>query len=171
MKVQLLDEHQEVVLDSRVDECTEIEGFSDAEIPITLSLPTNLSPGRYEVKLLLSADKEGTLFYPIHKIHDKDVPYIEVVEAQEKPLMAKVEVFLADDSNNKIESGSVDLSQMSPFKLAVSLRTSEDKCYSGPITMLTEDVQTKEKIYVRDMGGITTLGVLCVLPKLPAPAC
>lgn len=149
MRVQLLDEHQEVVLDSRVDECTEIEGFSDAEIPITISLPTNLSPGRYEVKLLLSADKEGTLFYPIHKIHDKDVPYIEVIEAQEKPLMAKVEVFLADDSNNKIASGSVDLSQMSPFKLAVSLRTSEDKCYSGPITMLTEDVQTKEKIYVR----------------------
>lgn len=149
MRVQLLDEHQKVVLDSQVDECTEIEGFSDAEIPITLSLPTNLSPGRYEVELLLSADKEGTLFYPIHKIHDKDVPYIEVVEAQEKPLMAKVEVFLADDSNNKIESGSVDLSQMSPFKLAVSLRTSEDKCYSGPITMLTEDVQTKEKIYVR----------------------
>ena len=36
MRVQLLDEHQEVVLDSRVDECTEIEGFSDAEIPITL---------------------------------------------------------------------------------------------------------------------------------------
>ena len=61
MKVQLLDEHQEVVLDSRVDECTEIEGFSDAEIPITISLPTNLSPGRYEVKLLLSADKEGTI--------------------------------------------------------------------------------------------------------------
>ena len=24
---------------------------------------------------------------------------------------------------------------------------------------------------VRDGGGITTLGVLCVLPKLPAPAC
>ena len=149
MKVQLLDEHQKVVLDSQVDECTEIEGFSEIEIPITLSLPTNLSPGRYEVKLLLSADKEGTLFYPINKIHDKDVPYIEVIEAQEKPLMAKVEVFLVDDSNNKIESGSVDLSQMSPFKLAVSLRTSEDKCYSGPITMLTEDVQTKEKIYVR----------------------
>ena len=149
MRVQLLDEHQEVVLDSRVDECTEMEGFSDAEFPITLSLPTNLSPGRYEVKLLLSADKEGTLFYPINKIHDKDVPYIEVIEAQENPLMAKVEVFLADDSNNKIEGGSVDLSQMSPFKLAVSLRTSEDKCYSGPITMLTEDVQTKEKFYVR----------------------
>ena len=149
MRVQLLDEHQEVVLDSRVDECTEIEGFSEIEIPITLSLSTSLAPGRYEVKLLLSADKEGTLFYSIHKIHDKDVPCIEVIEAQEKPLMAKVEMFLADDSNNKIESGSVDLSQMSPFKLAVSLRTSEDKCYSGPITMLTEDVQTKEKIYVR----------------------
>ena len=149
MRVQLLDEHQEVVLDSRVDECTEIEGFSDAEIPITISLPTNLSPGRYEVKLLLSADKEGTLFYPIHKIHDKDVPCIEVVEAQEKPLMAKVEVFLADDSNNKIASGSVDLSQTSLFKLAVSLRTSEDKCYSGHITMLAEDTQTKERTYVK----------------------
>ena len=59
MKVQLLDEHQEVVLDSQVDECTEIEGFSDAEIPITLSLSTSLAPGRYEVKFLLSAHNLG----------------------------------------------------------------------------------------------------------------
>ena len=59
MKVQLLDEHQEVVLDSQVDECTEIEGFSETEIPITLSLSTSLAPGRYEVKLLLSAHSLG----------------------------------------------------------------------------------------------------------------
>ena len=59
MKVQLLDEHQEVVLDSQVDECTEIEGFSETEIPITLSLSTSLAPGRYEVKLLLSAHNLG----------------------------------------------------------------------------------------------------------------
>ena len=59
MKVQLPDEHQEVVLDSQVDECTEIEGFSETEIPITLSLSTSLALGRYEVKLLLSADNLG----------------------------------------------------------------------------------------------------------------
>lgn len=106
-------------------------------------------PGRYEARLLLSADAEESLFYPINNIHDKEVPYIDVTEAEEKPLMAKVEVFMADDSNDKIESGSVDLSQTSLFKLAVSLRTSEDKCYSGHITMLAEDTQTKERTYVK----------------------
>lgn len=149
MRVQLLDEHQAVVLDNRVDECTEIEGFSETEIPITLSLHASLVPGRYEARLLLSADAEESLFYPINNIHDKEVPYIDIAEAEDKPLMAKVEVFLADDSNDKIENGSVDLSQTSLFKLAVSLRTSEDKCYSGHITMLAEDTQTKERTYVK----------------------
>ena len=78
MRVQLLDEHQAVVLDTRVDECTEIEGFSETEIPITLSLPASLVPGRYEVRLLLSADAEESLFYPINNIHDKEVPYIDI---------------------------------------------------------------------------------------------
>ena len=44
------------MLNTRVDELTEIEGFTEAEIPIVLSLPSSMTPGRYEVQLSLSAD-------------------------------------------------------------------------------------------------------------------
>ena len=152
LRVRLLDDRKAVVLDTRVDELTEIEGFTEAEIPIVLSLPSSMTPGRYEVQLSLSADAEETVVYPVNLIHDKDAAYIEVVKAQEKPLMDQVEVFFADDSNSKIESSSIDVSQMSIFKIAVMLRTSEGRNYEGNVSMSCEDLMTHEKIQVKGIN-------------------
>ncbi len=148
LRVQLLDGNGAVVLDTRVDELTEIEGFAEAEIPVVLSLPATLAPARYEVRLVASVDEAETQLCPINNIHDRDAAYIEVTKAQEKPLMAKVEVFLADDSHEKVESGSIDMTQMSVFKIGVSLRTSEGRSYEGPVTMFYEDTETLEKAQV-----------------------
>ena len=54
-----------VVLDTRVDALTEIEGFTETEIPITLSIPASLAPARYEVQLEMTGDEAETLHYPI----------------------------------------------------------------------------------------------------------
>lgn len=143
--VQLLDASQTVVLDTRANVPTEIEGFTEAEIPLTLSLPSQLNPARYEVHLMLWADAAETQPYPINNIHDKDAAYITVTEAQARPLMAKAEIFLADDANDKIALGSIDMNKMSLFKLAVALRTTEDQSYDGPVTIYSQDVVTGEK--------------------------
>ena len=152
LRVQLLDESKAVVLNTRVDELTEIEGFTEAEIPISLSLPISLVPGRYEVQLSLTGDAAETQDYPVNLIHDKDAAYIEVLKAQEKPLMDQVEVFFADDSNSRIESSSIDVSQMSNFKIAVMLRTSEGRNYEGNVSMSCEDLMTHEKIQVKGIN-------------------
>ena len=157
LRVQLLDASKTVVLNTRADKATEIEGFTEAEIPIVLSLPSSIAIGRYEVKLETSTDEAETLPCPINNIHDKDAAYIEVVKAQERPLMEKAEVFLADDSNEKIASGSIDISQVPNFKLAVALRTSENKSYEGPVSMFCEDIQTKEKIKIRGFDDHVTI--------------
>lgn len=149
LRVRLLDDRKAVVLNTRVDELTEIEGFTEAEIPIVLSLPGSMTPGRYEVQLSLSGDAEETVVYPVNLIHDKDAAYIEVLKAQEKPLMEQVEVFFADDSHEKIESGSVDVSKISFFKMAVLLRTSEGRNYEGNVSMFCEDLLTHEKTQVK----------------------
>ena len=157
LRVQLLDASKTVVLNTRADKATEIEGFTEAEIPIVLSLPAGIAIGRYEVKLETSTDEAETLPCPINNIHDKDAAYIDVVKAQERPLMAKAEVFLADDSNEKIASGSIDISRVPNFKLAVALRTSEGKSYEGPVSMFCEDIQTKEKIEIRGFDSHVTI--------------
>ena len=157
LRVQLLDASKTVVLNTRADKATEIEGFTEAEIPIVLSLPSGIAIGRYEVKLETSTDEAETLPCPINNIHDKDAAYIEVVKAQERPLMEKAEVFLADDSNEKIASGSIDISRVPNFKLAVALRTSEGKSYEGPVSMFCEDIQTKEKIKIRGFDDHVTI--------------
>ena len=149
LRVRLLDDRKAVVLNTRVDELAEIEGFTEAEIPIVLSLPSSMTPGRYEVQLSLSADAEETVVFPVNLIHDKDAAYIEVLKAQEKPLMDQVEVFFADDSHEKIESGSVDVSKISLFKMAVLLRTSEGRNYEGNVSMFCEDMMTHEKTQVK----------------------
>ena len=157
LRVQLLDASKTVVLNTRADKATEIEGFTEAEIPIVLSLPSGIAIGRYEVKLETSTDEAETLPCPINNIHDKDAAYIEVVKAQERPLMEKAEVFLADDSNEKIASGNIDISRVPNFKLAVALRTSEGKSYEGPVSMFCEDIQTKEKIKIRGFDDHVTI--------------
>ncbi|WP_244858975.1 thiol protease/hemagglutinin PrtT [Prevotella micans] len=157
LRVQLLDASKTVVLNTRADKSTEIEGFTEAEIPIVLSLPSGIAIGRYEVKLETSTDEAETLPCPINNIHDKDAAYIEVVKAQERPLMEKAEVFLADDSNEKIASGSIDISRVPNFKLAVALRTSENRTYEGPVSMFCEDIQTKEKIKIRGFDDHVTI--------------
>ena len=164
LRVQLLDASKTVVLNTRADKATEIEGFTEAEIPIVLSLPSGIAIGRYEVKLEISADEAETLPCPINNIHDKDAAYIEVVKAQERPLMAKAEVFLADDSNDRVASGSIDISKVSNFKLAVALRTSEGKSYEGPVSMFCEDIQTKEKIEIRGFDSHVTISSSLEVP-------
>lgn len=157
LRVQLLDASKTVVLNTRADKATEIEGFTEAEIPIVLSLPSGIAIGRYEVKLETSTDEAETLPCPINNIHDKDAAYIEVVKAQDRPLMEKAEVFLADDSNEKIASGSIDISRVPNFKLAVALRTSENRTYEGIVSMFCEDIQTKEKIKIRGFDDHVTI--------------
>lgn len=148
MRVQLRDENKTVVLSTRTEGATDIEGFTEAEIPIVLSLPSNLAPGRYEVMLQMFADEAETQPYPINNIHDKDAAYIEVLKAQDKPLMAKAEVFLADDSNERVQAGTIDMSKIPNFKLGVALRTSEGRSYEGLVTMLSEDILTMEQTQV-----------------------
>lgn len=71
--------------------------------------------------------------------------------------MAKAEVFLADDSNEKIETGSVDVSKVSIFKMGVSLRTSENLSYEGHVSLISEDVDTKEEIEVNGISDEVTI--------------
>lgn len=148
MRVKLLDEDGTVVLSVRTDNATEIEGFTTSEIPILLSFPASIKPARYKVLLEITADEEETQPYPINNIHDKDVAYVEVIKAQPRPIMAQTEVYLADDANDKIESGSIDISNGQLFKIAVSLLASEGRSYEGHITLLAEDVVTKERIKI-----------------------
>lgn len=164
LRVRLLDDRKAVVLNTRVDELTEIEGFTEAEIPIVLSLPSSMTPGRYEVQLSLSADAEETVVYPVNLIHDKDAAYIEVLKAQEKPLMDQVEVFFADDSHEKIESGSVDVSKISLFKMAVLLRTSEGRNYEGNVSMFCEDMMTHEKTQVKGIDDRVSISSSLSVP-------
>lgn len=164
LRVRLLDDRKAVVLDTRVDELTEIEGFTEAEIPIVLSLPSSMTPGRYEVQLFLSADAEETVVYPVNLIHDKDAAYIEVLKAQEKPLLDQVEVFFANDSHEKIESGSVDVSKISLFKMAVLLRTSEGRNYEGNVSMFCEDMMTHEKTQVKGIDDRVSISSSMSVP-------
>lgn len=152
LRVKLLDENQEVVLSTRVDQLTEIDGFSETEIPILLPVPAQLAPGYYQVKLEITSDEAETQDCPVNDIHDQDAAYIEVVKGEEKPLMAKAEVFLADDAHEKIEAGSIDVSKVSLFKMGVSLRTSENLSYEGHVSLISEDVDTKEKIEVKGIS-------------------
>lgn len=157
LRVKLLDENQEVVLSTRVDQLTEIDGFSETEIPILLSVPAQLAPGYYQVKLEITSDEAETQDCPVNGIHDQDAAYIEVVKGEEKPLMAKAEVFLADDAHVKIETRSVDVSKVSLFKMGVSLRTTEDRSYEGHVSLISEDVDTKEEIEVNGLSDDVTV--------------
>lgn len=148
MRVKLLDEDGTVVLSVRTDNATEIEGFTTSEIPILLSLPASIKPARYKVLLEITADEEETQPYPINNIHDKDAAYIEVIKAQPRPIMAQTEVYLADDTHAKIETGSIDISNGQLFKIAVSLLASEGRSYEGHIRLLAEDIVTKERIQI-----------------------
>ena len=164
LRVQLLDEAKQVVLNTRVDQLTEIEGFTEMEIPVKLSIPTDLAPARYEVKLEATRDKEETDFYPINNIHDKDAAYIEVVKAEEKPLMAKVEVFFSDNSEQKVESGVLDMSQTALFKIGVLLRTNEKLSYEGHVKMMCEDVELCETVAVNGIDDDVTVSSAFDIP-------
>lgn len=157
MRIKLLDENRQVVLDTRVDVPTEVEGFAETDIPVLLSLPRTLTAGRYEVKLELSGDEAETYLYPLNNIHDREVAYIEVAEAKEKPLMAKAEVFLADDSNEKVEGGCIDVSSMPLFKIGLSLRTTEGLSYEGKVMLYAEDLQTGERTPVRGVDDFVSV--------------
>lgn len=97
-------------------------------------------------------------------IHDKDAAYIEVLKAAEKPLMEQVEVFFADDSNERIESGCVDVAKMSNFKIAVLLRTTEGRSYEGNVYMYCEDLMTHAKTQVKGIDDWVSISSSVSVP-------
>lgn len=105
-----------------------------------------------------------TDFYPINNIHDKDAAYIEVVKAEEKPLMAKVEVFFSDNSEQKVESGVLDMSQSGLFKIGVLLRTNEKLSYEGHVKMMCEDVECCEQVAVNGIDDDVTVSSAFDIP-------
>lgn len=100
----------------------------------------------------------------VRLLDDRKAAYIEVVKAQEKPLMSQLEVFFADDSNSRIESNSIDVSQMSIFKIAVMLRTSEGRNYEGNVSMSCEDLMTHEKIQVKGLNDLVSVSSSVPVP-------
>ena len=164
LRVQLLDDAKQVVLNTRTDQVTEIEGFSEMEIPVKLDVPADLAPARYKVKLEVTRDQEETDFYHINNIHDKDAAYIEVVKAEEKPLMANVEVFLSDNTGEKVETGSIDMAQNSLFKIGVLLRTNEKRSYEGHVKMVCEDVESGETVAVSGIDDDVTVSAAFDIP-------
>jgi hypothetical protein len=108
--------------------------------------------------------EEETDFYPINNIHDKDAAYIEVVKAEEKPLMAKVEVFFSDNSEQKVESGVLDMSQTALFKIGVLLRTNEKLSYEGHVKMMCEDVELCETVAVNGIDDDVTVSSAFDIP-------
>ena len=164
LRVQLLDDAKQVVLNTRTDQVTEIEGFSEMEIPVKLDVPADLAPARYKVKLEVTRDQEETDFYHINNIHDKDAAYIEVVKAEEKPLMANVEVFFSDNSGEKVETGSIDMAQNALFKIGVLLRTNEKRSYEGHVKMVCEDVESGETVAVSGIDDDVTVSAAFDIP-------
>ena len=70
------------MLSIRVDQLAVIDGFSEAEIPILLSVPAQIAPGYYQVKLEITSDEAETQDCPVNGIHDQDAAYIEVVKGR-----------------------------------------------------------------------------------------
>ena len=77
---------------------------------ILLSVPAQLAPGYYRVKTGVTSDEAETRIVRSTVSTIRMQP-IEVVKGGGKPLMAKAEVFLADDSHRENESGNVDVSE------------------------------------------------------------
>ena len=153
LRVRLLNADHDAVLDTRVDKPTEIGGFTVEDIPVELSLSSSIAPGRYAVQLSASGDEAETRLYPVNNIHDKEQAYIEVIGEQKRPLMAKTEVFFSDNSGEKMESGSVDVSEVGLFKIGVSLLAADGRSYDIPVAMYSEDVETGERTQVAGISG------------------
>ncbi len=144
--LQLLDVNNTVAFEMRNSQITEFEGFAETDVPFVLSLPADLPPARYKIRLEMEKNYEPTVRYAVNNIHDKDAVYIEVVKPTEKPLMAEVEPFLADDANTRVISNSIDITVVRNFKIGVSLRTANDREYEGPVRFYCEDILTKARI-------------------------
>ncbi len=164
VKMRLCDENDKPVFETRNNTLTEFDSFFEAKTYIALSLPADIAPGRYKVWLEMigndgkgGIDNEQATRYKVNPIHNKETAYITVQTASEKPLMANVQVFLADDSDDRIESNELILSSRRNFKLAASLRTSENRTYEGTVTFYCEDVETKTRTKLNSPTTVVTL--------------
>ena len=78
--------------------------------------------------------------------------------------MAKVEVFFSDNSEQKVESGVLDMSQTELFKIGVLLRTNEKLSYEGHVKMMCEDVELCETVAVNGIDDDVTVSSAFDIP-------
>ena len=78
--------------------------------------------------------------------------------------MAKVEVFFSDNSEQKVESGVLDMSQTALFKIGVLLRTNEKLSYEGHVKMMCEDVELCETVAVNGIDDDVTVSSAFDIP-------
>lgn len=153
VKMQLKDENDSVVVESRTKRVTEFDGFSISNVPVMVSLPADIVPKRYQVyiEVLGNDGKGGTddahaVRYGVKNIHDKDTAYIDVAKVNEKSLMEKVVVQVLDGSGNDIDNNKIDFSQNSLLKFGLLLTANTHRSYDGSIKLLLEDSETKMQI-------------------------
>ena len=78
--------------------------------------------------------------------------------------MAKVEVFFSDNSEQKVESGVLDMSQSGLFKIGVLLRTNEKLSYEGHVKMMCEDMESGKKVAVNGIDDDVTVSSAFDIP-------
>ncbi|KXB47698.1 peptidase C10 family protein [Bacteroidales bacterium KA00344] len=151
VKVSLVDDGGHTVATGQTADAVDFEMFAETEVRVNMSLPDNLQPKEYKLKVEVIKQYDADNIATVGMVHGNEPStlQVETVKPSDK-LFAQLLGMVQDNSGSTISPTNVDLSDNPSLKIGVVMTLAPQATYNGTLTLCLIDTQTQRRI---SLGG------------------
>lgn len=151
VKVSLVDDDNRVVATGQTADAVDFEMFAETEVRVNMSLPDNLQPKEYKLKVEVIKQYDADNMATVGMVHGNEPStlQVETVKPSDK-LFVQLLGMVQDNSGSTISPTNVDLGDNPSLKIGVVMTLAPQATYNGTLTLCLIDTQTQRRI---SLGG------------------
>lgn len=151
VRVSLVDDGGHTVASGQTADAVDFEMFAETEVRVDMSLPDNLQPKEYKLKVEVIKQYDADNIATVGMVHGNEPStlQVETVKPSDK-LFAQLLGMVQDNSGSTISPTNVDLGGNPLLKIGVVMTLAPQATYNGTLTLCLIDTQTQRRI---SLGG------------------
>lgn len=151
VRVSLVDDGGHTVATGQTADAVDFEMFAETEVRVNMSLPDNLQPKEYKLKVEVIKQYDADNMATVGMVHGNEPStlQVETVKPSDR-LFVQLLGMVQDNSGSTISPTNVDLGDNPFLKIGVVMTLAPQATYNGTLTLCLIDTQTQRRI---SLGG------------------
>ena len=151
VRVSLVDDDDHTVASGQTADAVDFEMFAETEVRVDMSLPDNLQPKKYKLKVEVIKQYDAENIATVGMVHGNEPSTLQVEAAKPSDkLFVQLLGMVQDNSGSTISPTNVDLGGNPLIKIGVVMTLAPQATYNGTLTLCLIDTQTQRRISLGD---------------------